>query len=313
MQIYDAPRVRSSTPISTGSRPGNSSISAGRRPSTGALALVEWPERVEEALPPDRLDIDLRFDPAQGPDLRKLTLLGMGAWAGASLWRAGSTSDAEARRLERRGREFMQGDASIRAYERLISPSGETAILMISPPRPDGPILRYGKPYAAIAKLFGRHSRLPRDRRGLARARLLGPAIFAHSVADGLALIEDFGDATSPTPTAPTPRATPRRSRCSPSCTGANCRRIAGRRRNLHASGLRHRGDAGRGRTGARLVRAGGRAGRAGLGRAHAIPRALARAPGADPRPARRPGRCATIIRRTCTGSPSARGWPASA
>ena len=39
------------------------------------------------------------------------------------------------------------------AYERLVKPTGETAILMISPPRPDGPAVRRGKPYSAIAKL----------------------------------------------------------------------------------------------------------------------------------------------------------------
>ena len=47
----------------------------------------------------------------------------------------------------------LQGDASTRAYERLVKPVGETAILMISPPRPDGPPVRRGKPYSAIAKL----------------------------------------------------------------------------------------------------------------------------------------------------------------
>ena len=41
----------------------------------------------------------------------------------------------------------------MRAYERLTKPTGETAILMISPPRRDGPILRFGKPYAEIARL----------------------------------------------------------------------------------------------------------------------------------------------------------------
>jgi aminoglycoside/choline kinase family phosphotransferase len=64
---------------------------------------------------------------------------------------------------------------------------------MVSPPRPEGPIIRFGKPYAAIAKLS------PDIRAFLAMAealRALGystPRIYASSVEDGLALIEDFG------------------------------------------------------------------------------------------------------------------------
>ena len=47
----------------------------------------------------------------------------------------------------------MLGDASTRAYERLRKPDGSTAILMISPARPDGPPVRFGKSYSAIARL----------------------------------------------------------------------------------------------------------------------------------------------------------------
>ena len=56
-----------------------------------------------------------------------------------------------AEQRQRTGRR--SGDASTRAYERLTRDNGSTAILMISPPRPDGPPVRYGKPYSAIAKL----------------------------------------------------------------------------------------------------------------------------------------------------------------
>jgi len=162
----------------------------------GAVTLVEWPDRAAEALPPDRLEIEFVFDLAHGADFRRAEVRAFGALAvrygraraiEALLRRAGW---AEARRV------YLQGDASVRAYERLTASDGQTAILMISPPRPDGPILRYGKPYAAIAKLS------PDIRAFLAMAeglRALGyssPRVFAHSVADGLALIEDFGAET---------------------------------------------------------------------------------------------------------------------
>ncbi len=44
-----------------------------------AIAIVEWPERIAEALPANRLDVDIRFDPKRGPDFRTLTLRGTGA------------------------------------------------------------------------------------------------------------------------------------------------------------------------------------------------------------------------------------------
>ena len=120
---------------------------------TGAIAIVEWPERIRAALPAERLDVTIRFDPARGPDFRILELRGRGT-VGRRLSRAlGVGALLKQAAWEEARREFLQGDASIRAYERLTKTDGGTAILMISPPRPDGPILRYGKPYAAIAKL----------------------------------------------------------------------------------------------------------------------------------------------------------------
>ncbi len=47
----------------------------------------------------------------------------------------------------------MQGDASTRSFERLVKDDGSSAVLMISPRAPDGPPIRYGKSYSAIARL----------------------------------------------------------------------------------------------------------------------------------------------------------------
>ena len=162
----------------------------------GAIAIVEWPERVATALPADRLDVTIRFDPARGPDFRVLELRGRGAVSrrlsralgvGALLKRAGWD---EARR------EFLQGDASVRAYERLTGADGGAAILMISPPRPDGPILRYGKPYAAIAKLSPDIHAFIAMAEGLRAIGYSAPKLIGYSIEEGLALIEDFGAET---------------------------------------------------------------------------------------------------------------------
>jgi tRNA threonylcarbamoyl adenosine modification protein YjeE len=159
----------------------------------GALVIVEWPQRAEEALNRDRLEIALAPSP-DGPEARVATIQGHGAFGPrvarargiASILAEAGWSDAK--------RIFMQGDASIRAYEKLVAPSGETAILMISPPRPDGPIVRYGKPYAAIAKLSDDIRAFIAMDDGLLREGFSTPRILAHNVADGLAVLEDLGD-----------------------------------------------------------------------------------------------------------------------
>ncbi len=163
---------------------------------SGAITIVEWPERIAEALPADRLEVEIRFEPARGPNFRALTLRGRGG-VNRRLARAlGVGALLERARWSGARREFLQGDASIRAYERLTRSDGATAILMISPPRPPGPILRFGKPYAAIAKLSPDIRAFIGMAEGLRRLGYSAPALFACSIEEGLALTEDFGAAT---------------------------------------------------------------------------------------------------------------------
>jgi tRNA threonylcarbamoyl adenosine modification protein YjeE len=171
----------------------------------GAVALVEWPERAASALPSDRLDISLGFDPTRGPDFRRAELSARGAMAGrfhraraieTLLVRAGWS---QARRVP------LHGDASIRGYERLTRENGESAILMISPPRPPGPALRFGKSYAEIARLSPDIRAFIALDEGLSDLGFSTPRLFDFSIADGLALIEDFGDETVAEGGVPTP------------------------------------------------------------------------------------------------------------
>ncbi len=159
----------------------------------GALVLVEWPDRADDFLGADRLDIALALDLDRGPEYRAVTLTGNGSFAGR-LAHARSVHDL----LNNSGwhdakREFMQGDASTRSYERLSKPGGQTAILMSSPPRPDGPPIRYGKSYSAIAKLAENIRPFIAVGRGLRAEGLSAPEIFAFDIEAGLAIIEDLG------------------------------------------------------------------------------------------------------------------------
>jgi tRNA threonylcarbamoyl adenosine modification protein YjeE len=157
-----------------------------------AIALVEWPERAQDALNPDHLDIRLDFAP--GGRGRVAMLTGTGTFA-SRLQRIKAFRNlvdrcgwSEAVRLP------MPSDASvIRSYERLIKMNGETALLMISPPRPVGPPVRRGKPYTTIAKLAETvHAFVAMDK-GLRALGFSAPYIYGEDLDAGLLLIEDLG------------------------------------------------------------------------------------------------------------------------
>ena len=161
--------------------------------SLGALVLVEWPERAGATLPPDRLDIAFHTDADRGPEFRQAILRGHGTFAPRLI-----RSRAIAHVLEKAGwgeakREFMMGDASTRAYERLTKADGSSAVLMIMPPRPPGPIIRFGKPYPAIARLAMDIKPFIAMDAALRTEGLSAPQIYAVDAQAGLAVLEDLG------------------------------------------------------------------------------------------------------------------------
>ena len=161
--------------------------------SLGALVLVEWPEQAGAALPADRLDISFHIDPDRGNDFRQAVLRGHGSFA-ARLTR----SRAIAQVLLQAGwgearREFMMGDASSRAYERLTKPDGSRAVLMIMPPRVPGPVIRFGKPYPAIARLALDIKPFIAMDHALRGEGFSAPEIYATDPVEGLAVLEDLG------------------------------------------------------------------------------------------------------------------------
>jgi hypothetical protein len=158
----------------------------------GAVVLLEWPDRAAGVLPPDRLDVAFTLAPQHGPEFRNVRLTGYGTFAQRaerifSLRRfLDTTPFAEATRRR------IQGDASTRMYERLTL--GEKgAILMISPRRPDGPPVRDGKPYSAIAHLAEDVKPFVAMSNGLRQIGLSAPQILDAEIAQGVLLIEDLG------------------------------------------------------------------------------------------------------------------------
>ncbi|HET9903691.1 MAG TPA: tRNA (adenosine(37)-N6)-threonylcarbamoyltransferase complex ATPase subunit type 1 TsaE [Xanthobacteraceae bacterium] len=157
-----------------------------------AVLLLEWPERAGPLLPAGRLDIALALAPELGPEHRRLRIAASGPTAERMrsliafkrfLQEAGY---AEAERIP------IQGDASTRIYERLKrGPHG--AILMIAPRRPDGPPVRNGRPYSAIAHLAEDVVPFVALARALRARGLSAPDIYAADLAEGLLILEDLG------------------------------------------------------------------------------------------------------------------------
>jgi tRNA threonylcarbamoyl adenosine modification protein YjeE len=155
------------------------------------ILLIEWPERASGHLPDDRLEVTLRIDPT-APEARTAVLEGFGTWAARlaraeALWRFLNQSGWRAAT-----RRHVQGDASSRRYERLEQ-DGATAILMDAPRRPDGPPIRGGRPYSAVALLAEDVRPFVAMARGLADHGFSAPAVLADDLPDGFLLLEDLG------------------------------------------------------------------------------------------------------------------------
>ena len=158
----------------------------------GAVTLLEWPDRAAGFLPADRLDIALTLSPPQGPSFRHARVTGYGAFARRAERIAAIRAFLARSGFAQAERQYVQGDASTRAYERLTL-DGASYILMNSPQRPDGPSVRDGKPYSAIAHLADNVTPFVAMAQALRARGLSAPAIIAADRAAGLLVIEDLG------------------------------------------------------------------------------------------------------------------------
>jgi len=157
------------------------------------LSLIEWPERAVTVLPADRLE--LRLDPVAGePGLRRLTLTGLGSWAARVERLLAIRGFLQSHAAADASICFLQGDASPRRYARLLRPGARPAVLMDAPRMPDGPPIRNGLPYSRMAHLAEDVRPFVAIASALRKAGLSAPEVYAADLAQGLLLIEDFGD-----------------------------------------------------------------------------------------------------------------------
>src|SRR5947209_6877874 len=157
-----------------------------------AVVLLEWPDRAEDVLPPDRLDIAFTLAPNLGINQRNAEITGHGAFAPRIERLAAIRHFLLAEGVADLPRTHIQGDASTRAYERLTQ-NGRKFILMNAPRRPDGPPVRGGLPYSAIAHLAEDVKPFVAMARALRERGLSAPQIHAADLDEGFLLLEDLG------------------------------------------------------------------------------------------------------------------------
>jgi hypothetical protein len=143
-------------------------------------------------LPADRIDIAFALASARAPDHRDVRVTGYGKLSERVARIAALRSFLNQHGYAHSGRQRMQGDASTRLYERL-NRDGKRAILMNAPRRPDGPPVRDGKPYSAIAHLAEDVRPFVAMADGLRALGFSAPEIYAADLDRGFLLLEDFG------------------------------------------------------------------------------------------------------------------------
>jgi tRNA threonylcarbamoyl adenosine modification protein YjeE len=158
-----------------------------------AIVLLEWPDRAGNRLPSDRLDIALTLAPKLKVEFRHARVTGHGAFAPRVQRMAAVRGFLAETGLSDAQRRWMPGDASTRSYERLTL-GDRHLILMNWPRRPDGPPVRHGQPYSAIAHVAESVVPFVAMAKGLRDVGLLAPEIHHADLEQGLLVIEDLGD-----------------------------------------------------------------------------------------------------------------------
>lgn len=154
-----------------------------------SLMIIEWPERLPEKISPDHLKISF----TGSGDTRDLKLEAAGKWI--DVLKRDETIKGFVNRSEVAGgtRYHFEGDASARRYER-VAGKAATLLLMDMPSRPDGPVVKNGKPYSAIAHLAEGISAVVGVNDYLFNLDYSVPRIYAADIKHGMALIESLGD-----------------------------------------------------------------------------------------------------------------------
>jgi N-acetylmuramate 1-kinase len=158
-----------------------------------SVVLLEWPDRAAGFLPADRLDITFTLQPHLGGEVRNARVIGYGALAPRVERMTQLRAFLDESGFKEAVRWRMEGDASTRIFERLTL-DDQTVVLMNAPRRPDGPPVRDGKPYSAIAHLAEDIVPYVAVASGLRDRNLSAPTILEADFDRGLLVMEDLGN-----------------------------------------------------------------------------------------------------------------------
>jgi N-acetylmuramate 1-kinase len=153
------------------------------------VLLVEWPDRLESETIPDRLHITF----SGSGEFRTLSLQAFGTWSQLLVRNAQINALLAKSAFKNGKRTFLEGDASSRRYESVVTETGST-LLMDMPRRPDGLIVKDNKPYSVIAHLAESISAVVGVNDHLFKHGYSAPEIYDLDLENGLALVEVLGD-----------------------------------------------------------------------------------------------------------------------
>ena len=157
-----------------------------------SVILVEWPERAPGALPADRWDIAFALDANSEPNHRDVRVSGLGEYAARTARLASRRRFLSECGYQDALCERLAGDASTRSYQKILS-GKRNLILMDSPRRPDGPPVRDGKSYSAIAHLAEDVRPFIAIARALRGLGFSAPEVIAADLDEGFIILEDLG------------------------------------------------------------------------------------------------------------------------
>jgi tRNA threonylcarbamoyl adenosine modification protein YjeE len=158
----------------------------------GAVVVMEWPDRAGDTLSADRIDVALALGPGPELERRVAQIAGHGAAAARVAHLAALYRFLHAEGYEAAERKRIAGDASSRSYERLTA-DGRSFIVMNWPAKPDGPPVKRGLPYSAIAHLAEDVKPFVAMAQGLRERGFSAPKIYSADCDAGLVVLEDLG------------------------------------------------------------------------------------------------------------------------
>jgi N-acetylmuramate 1-kinase len=157
----------------------------------GAVVVMEWPDRAGDTLPPDRIEVALAL-PEPELERRVAHVAGRGTPAARVAHLAALHRFLHDEGYEAAQRKRIAGDASSRSYERLTA-DGRSFIVMNWPAKPDGPPVKRGLPYSAVAHLAENVRPFVAMAQGLRERGFSAPKIYSADCDAGLIVLEDLG------------------------------------------------------------------------------------------------------------------------